>query len=77
MPYRTTRQEIEDLEEWAATAHDYLDLLAALARNATSERARTRLAGRIAALEVRIGKLRARRAALQIELAERKPNGLG
>lgn len=62
---RTYEREIEDIENHLATLHDHLDLLAALARNVTTDRARRRLSGQIDTAERRIAELQARRRALQ------------
>ncbi len=66
---RSYEREIEDLENHLATLHDHLDLLAALARNVVTDRARRKLHGQIDTAERRIAELQARRRALQTEQA--------
>lgn len=70
---RNYEREIADLENHMATLDEHLDLLAALARNTTNERARARLAARIAAVEATFAELKRRRAAIQARLNGKGP----
>jgi uncharacterized protein YhaN len=66
---RHYHHEITAIEDALAVLSEHLELLAALARHCTTDRARRRLAERIAAAERRAMELRARRRAVQEEIA--------
>lgn len=66
---RSYDREIADIENHLATLHTHLDLLAALARNVVTDRARRKLHGQIDTAERTIAELKARRQALQHEQA--------
>lgn len=62
-------QVVQALEDSIAVQHDYLTLLRALARHCVTESSRRRYAGKIEAAARRLDELRARRRALQQQIA--------
>lgn len=68
---RSRDREVWDLEDHMATLSRHLELLAALARNATTDAARRRIAGEIAACRRDFDRLRRRRQQLTSDTPDR------